>query len=652
VNNKLTEGNINITIEDTTLFQKLFDKETTLSLSTKEKLIIFFYCILAIGLSVFQLYTAYNGLLEAWRQRSIFLMFILFMAFGKPRVRENGQRKEYYLLWHDYLLLGCTLVVSVYMYIDYWNIILRAGRPAFNDYVATVILVPLILIAVRRYIGWPLVLVTLSFFFYLYTGPYFPRALSHPGFTFGRIVDVLFNTSAGIFGIPLGVATTFIIIFIIFGAFLIHAGIGEYFIQFSYAMVGHMRGGPAKTAVIASALLGTVHGSGPGNVATTGSFTIPLMKSVGYSSVFAGAIEAAASTGGILLPPVMGAAAFLIAEYVGVSYYEIIKYAALPAILYFLGVYASLEIRTIKENIQPLQSFSFTEAKRVLKQLYLLIPLPLLIYFLSTGISPMRSAFFAIIVVFLISFINKSHRMGGWKIIKALEQGATSSLTVALSCATGGIIVGIASITGIGLKIARVVALSSNDLIALLIAMVACMILGLGMPVTPAYVVIASLTVPTLRGLGIEPIVGHLFIFYYAALGAITPPVGLSFYTAASISGGDYMKTGLAGFKLALAGFLVPFMFVQNDAILFMQGAGPALLAFLSAAFGIIILAIGVQGWFLGDLNVIERTLFIFAAVLLIGFGIYTDLAGLALSVSVCVYRYIIFKRKKGDISP
>lgn len=637
-------------VKDTTLVSLIFDKKN--KLITKERFLIFFYCFFAIGLSVFQLYTAYFGIFESWRQRSVHLIFILFMAFLNPRIKHEGEgKKKYYMRWDDVLLLLVTIFVAAYMLFGYQGIILRDTQPNLSDKIVTFMLVVLTMLAAYRYVGWPLVLVAAGFIAYLYTGPYLPRFISHPDFSSDMVVSILFNTTSGIIGLPLGVSTMFIVNFIIFGAFLIYAGVGEYFIELADAMVGWMRGGPAKTAIIASALMGTVNGTGPGNVATTGTFTIPLMKKNGYKPYFAGAVEAAASTGGILLPPVMGAAAFLIAEFCGISYFKVTLHGLFPALLYFIGVYAGLEIRTRREEMLPLYTFDMATAKSTLKRVYMLMPLPFLIIALAEGMSPMKASFYGTVAIFVLSLFNKKQRMGVTDVLKALERGASNSLIVAISCSVGGIIIGLTNLTGLGLKIARIINITADPLFALIITMITCVIIGMGLPVTAAYIIVASLTVPALVAMKVPLLVAHFFIFYYATMAAITPPVGMSFYTAASIAESSYMRTGFASWNLALAGFIVPFMFFYNNALLYMQSFADGVFTFLTAAVGVIILAIGTQGWLFARLSLPERIICIISSLCLIKVGWVSDMIGLGIFAGVALYRFRM-KESVRTVSP
>lgn len=622
---------------------------------SSKKYWLLIYLIVTISMSMFHLYTAYFGILESWHQRSIHLGFVLIIAFLIPFINDKKEGERFKKLKFSVNLLLLVLAVSFFIYIilSYPDVVLRQGMSNSIDKLFSLILVILLLISSKRFIGWPLPIIAGIFLIYTFLGPYMPGVFRHGGFSVNKVTDQLFISLVGIFGPALGASAVYIVIFIIFGQFLVETKVGDFFIRFATSLTGKFIGGPAKTAVVASALMGTIHGSGPGNVATTGSFTIPLMKKLGYKPHFAGAVEAAASTGGIIMPPVMGATAFVMAEMTRIPYSRIMMAAAIPAVLYFAAVFFMVHLEALKENLKPIPSDQIPDFKKtVLSEGYMLIPIFCIIYFLLKGLSPMKSGLYAIIMLIIFSMFKKNTRIKFKGLIDALEQGATEIISIAVACGTAGIIAGLISLTGLGLKLSYFInSVSGNNLfIGLFMTMVVCIILGMGMPVTAAYILVAATTASTLTKMNISPLAAHMFIFYFATLSAITPPVALSSYTAAGIAGANYNKTGWTALKLALAAFIVPYMFVYGPTLLFEGGALSIIRSCITALIGVAALAVGVHGWHLkGKAHGAVRVVLLATALLLMDPTFITDLFGVAGVIVAVALQKILNKRHKYD---
>jgi len=589
---------------------------------------------IAIAMSLFHYYTAGFGVLLALYQRSIHLIFVMVLGFLLwPATKKLSRTK---LPWYDVILALAGLGVGAYLLLNFNALILRAGDPTTLDVAVGILAILLVLEVTRRTIGPELPIVATFFIIYAYLGPYFPQPLTHRGISIRGIVEHLYLTTEGIYGIPLGVSATFVFLFILYGAFLEKTGVGKFFIDLAFAATGHMRGGPAKTAVLASALMGSISGSSVANTVTTGAFTIPAMKRVGYRPEFAGAVEAAASTGGQIMPPVMGAAAFIMSEMTGIPYLSIIKAAAIPAILYYLAVGTMVHFEAVKTGLVGLPRNLLPRASDTLRRgWHLLIPLISIVYFLMAGRSPFRSAYYsiniAVIVAIVGAFLRKEKPMGVKDILKALENGARSAIGVASACACAGIIVGVVTLTGLGLKFSSIVlsAGAGNLLITLFLTMIASLILGMGLPTTAKYIVLATMAAPALVELGVPVIAAHLFILYFGVVADVTPPVALAAYAGAGIAGGNAMKTGFIALKLALAGFLIPYIFALSPALLLVEVTWlDAVHNIVTATIGIVALAAAVQGFLITHTRPYERVLLLISALALIYPGLVTDLVG------------------------
>jgi TRAP transporter 4TM/12TM fusion protein len=541
----------------------------------------------------------------------------------------------------DWLLGIAALAMFGYIIFNVGALRLRAGTGMAQtaDFYAALVGVILILELTRRVAGLALVIIAGVFIAYSFVGPWLPGFLTHRGYTAERFFTYIF-TDQGILGDPIAVSSTYIILFIVFAAFLQASRVGDYFVNFAFAAAGNMRGGPAKVAVFASGLMGMINGTSAGNVVATGSLTIPLMKKVGYPAKSAAAIEATASSGGQILPPIMGAGAFIMAEVTGIPYTEIVVAAIIPALLYFVSVYFMIDLQATKLGMKGLPKSELPKFRVLAKQVFLFLPIIILIYTLFAGYSVIRAGTVAMASAAVVSWLTP-YRMGPTAVLKALELGAKMSIQLVAVCAAAGIIVGVIALTGVGARFSSLLLgiAEQNQLVALFFAMCISIILGMGMPTTAAYAVAAAVVAPGLIQLGIPVLVAHFFVFYYAVMSAITPPVALAAYAGAGLSGSDPMKTSVEAFKIGLAAFIVPFMFFYSHELL-MQGEWIDIARVVATALlGMYLLSASVQGYYFGAIGIILRVVLLIAALSMIEGTWYTDLFGLAVAVGLFVYQ-------------
>lgn len=729
--------------------------------------------VVAILMSLFQTFTAGFGTLITFRQRSLHLIFTFILGFifypGSDRGMVRSQERyrfsdhfrgmgflDYFFLvvyaiffmgiFREIFIMPVALLISIvsslflysgnrrsrkytidpldlvyilisivvfgYIFINYKEISLKGADYTNIDFLFGGLAILLTLELSRRVVGVELPIVAIVFLFYAYFGPYLPGVLAHKGYQVGRIISHMYLTTEGIMGIPLGVSATFVFMFILFGAFLDKTGVGRFFIDIAYALTGHLKSGPAMTAVVASGFMGSISGSSVANTVTTGAFTIPLMIKTGYKPEFAGAVEATASTGGQIMPPVMGAAAFIMAEFTGIAYKDIIVAALIPAVLYYFAVAVTVHLEASRLGLEGLPKEKLPKLRNILGERgYLIMPLVLIIYLLVKGYTPTLSAYYAIIFsaiialmasiikggnpldlkkvlplmltvflllnrllgeltkmksslvlalgisiagslifAFLVRALRKTDRVdtseaGSFNIdniLDALASGAKGSVGVACACACAGMIVGVVTLTGLGLRLAGIIvsAAGGNLLLTLAFTMVASIILGMGLPTTAKYIVLATMAVPALLQLDVNLMAAHLFILYFGVVADITPPVALAAYAGAGIAGANSMKTGIQAIKIALAAFIVPYLFALNPHLLLIDSMQDTLVNFLpiytaipiiiSALIGIVCLASTVEGYFVTQSKVYERVLLLVAAFLLLKPGIITDAIGLA----------------------
>ena len=597
---------------------------------------------LGVALTVFHLYTGYFGTLPSQKQGAVHLgtaLGIIFLLYPARKVWMKTQKK---VPWYD-VVLAFTAMYVTYHKIFFFDSILQSRISGYSplDIFISLLGVALVLEATRRTVGLPIVIVATVAILYAIFGNYIPTPiLSHPGFTIDRIGPNLWYRESGVFGTPIQISAKFIYLFLFFGVMLVNTPIGKFFNDLAFSLTGRFAGGTAKTAVVASALQGTVSGSSVGNTVATGSFTIPMMKKAGFKPEFAGATEAAASTGGQIMPPMMGAAAFIMMEYLGVSYATIMLAAVIPAILYFTGIFIGVHFEAKKLRILGLPKSQLPVFKELLfKNGYMLIPLIVIIVTIMSGFTPQRAALFGIFSAYLVSFVRKDSRLNLRRIVYVLEQGGRVALPVIAAVATAGIIAGVVSITGLGAKFASgIIALSNGYLIlALIFTMIACIILGMGLPTTANYVVTATIAAPALiNEFGVAPLAAHMFVFYFGIVADITPPVCLAAYAGAGIARANPFKTGVTAVKLAIAAFIIPFIFIYNPILVFVDVTAMKLLfSVVTALLGMIGVSSAVIGYFIRHSRAWERFVLFGAGLMLIIPEVLSSGIGLLLIVVI-----------------
>jgi TRAP transporter 4TM/12TM fusion protein len=629
-----------VEIDQSELLKK-FDTEARfrkLDRNTIPGLIVFLVCV---GLSLFHLYTAWQGALVTLMQRAVHTSIILGLVFVLYPFGKNSRKDKPTVV--DWLFSILSLVLGAYIIFNYSSIVMRAGMPNQTDVAFGILAILIVLEGARRIVGKEIVILAILFLAYAYLGPKLPGMMAHRGYNITQIAEYMYLSTEGIFGIAIGVSSSYIFLFILFGSFLQSSGMGQFFNDLSMAIAGSSKGGPAKVAVVSSGFLGSINGSAVANVVTTGAFTIPLMKKIGYDDEFAGAVEAAASCGGQILPPVMGAAAFIMAEYLGIPYIQIAVSAIIPAFLYYLGVITMIHLRASKNGLEGLPKSQLPKVSQVLRERgYLLIPLVVLVYMLVNGRTPIYAAFFSILMTvgltIVVRVIKKETKGLFMDIVNALESGTRTALGVAMSCAVVGLIIGVATLTGFGLKLAGAILFLGNGVLflTLFFTMIACIVLGMGLPSIPAYIITATMAAPALAKMGVPPLVSHMFVFYFGMLANLTPPVALAAFAGAGIAGGNPAKTGIQAVKLASAGFVVPYIFAFSPALL-MVDASPftIVIAAATAIVGVISLGCAVEGYMLDRLSALYRIGLFASAILLMTPGLSTDIIGLLIFLGI-----------------
>ncbi len=610
-----------------------YDRESATRIFSGKKALLIKGLLIAFTLFAISINTFIR--LNAQVHRSMFIAFILFLAYLLYPARKNAPKNTNKVPWYDILLALASSGSFLYMSFNYKQLISQAGSYTQFDMTIAIIAIILLLEACRRVVGLPILIVVSCFIAYAYFGNYVPGYFSHRGFSLQRIATHLYFTTEGVIGTPLAVCSTFIFLFILFGAFLERTGIGQFFIDIANSLAGKATGGPAKVAVIASALQGTITGSSVANTVSSGSFTIPMMKKMGYRPEFAAAVEAAASTGGQIMPPIMGAAAFLMSEMTGIPYSNIIIAAIIPAFLYFTGIMIMVHLEAKRYGLKGLPPEEIPNFFRLmLSYWYLLIPLVVLVTMMMTGYTPARAALIAIVLSIVVSMFRKETRMDFSTFLGALEAGARNIIGVGVACAVAGMIVGTVTLTGIGLKLANgLLALSGgNILLALFFTMIASIVLGMGVPTTANYVIMATITAPIVLQLGVDLLPAHMFVFYFGIVADITPPVALAAYAGSAIARSNPLKTGVQATKLAIAAFIIPYIFALNPSLLLI-GSEPLdiILVTLTALAGMTGVAAATEGYIFAKMNPLIRIVSLIGGLMLIIPGIYTDLGGLAL---------------------
>ena len=582
------------------------------------------------------------------KHHAIHVGLILVLGFALYPAFKKSSRKK--IAWYDWIFIVLSAIMPVYVFIRYRTFISTGFQGDTIDIIMGTILILLVLECSRRLSGWALPILSIIFLIYALYGRSFPGIFKHRGYTWHRIVTYLTTDVYGIYGTSIKVAATYIVLFIIFGEVMNKCGMGQFFNDIANALAGHTKGGPAKVAVLASGFLGSINGSAVANVVTTGTFTIPLMKKTGYSKEFAGAVEATASVGGQLLPPIMGAAAFVMAETLGVKYGAIIKAAVIPALIYYLGIIIQVQMRATKDKLEGLPKDQMPKVKEVMRERgHLLIPIVFLLYMLIfSGVTVIRGAFWTIIVTIAIAELRPISRMSFKDICDAFVAGAKSTVSVAMACACVGIIVGVCGMTGFALNVAHaIISIGEQSLmLTLLFTMITCMILGMGLPSIPSYLITATIAAPALVELGQPEIAAHMFCFYFAMFANLTPPVALASFAAAGLSGGSPMKTGWQSVRLALAGFIVPFMFVYNPQLLLENiTLITGIQVVITACVGVVLIAAAVEGYLLGRMNVVLRVIAGIGSYLLIDSGLVTDIAGIACLAVIILAQKLVFHK-------
>lgn len=611
---------------------------------------------LGVSLTIFHLYTGATSVLPSQQQGAIHLgtaLGIIFLLYPAKKAWRKTQKK---VPWYDVILAFTAMYVS-YHKIIFFDSILQSRVSGYStlDMIISILGVLLVLEATRRTVGLPIVIVASVAMLYAILGNHVPtKILSHPGFSIDRTVTNLWYRESGVFGTPLQISAKFIFLFLFFGVLLVNTPIGRFFNNLAFSLTGRFTGGTAKAAVVASALQGTVSGSSVGNTVATGSFTIPMMKKAGFKPEFAAATEASASTGGQIMPPMMGAAAFIMMEYLGVSYSTIMLAALIPAILYFTGIFIGTHFEAKRLKILGLPKSELPVFKKIfIRDGYMIIPLLVIIVTIMSGFTPQRAALFGILSAFIIWIFNallrKESEFNIRKIIYVLEQGGRVALPVIAAVATAGIIAGVVSMTGLGAKFASgIIALSNGHLIlALIFTMIACIVLGMGLPTTANYVVTATIAAPALiNEFGIAPIAAHMFVFYFGIVADITPPVCLAAYAGAGIAKANPFKTGMTAVKLAIAAFIIPYVFIYNPILVFVDVTPLKLiLGITTALIGMMGVSSAVIGYFIRDARIWERIILFSGGLLLIIPELTTSAIGLLL---ITIVWFIQRRRPEG----
>lgn len=611
--------------------------------------------ILLMGWAVFQLYVNTIGVMNAMNLRMWHCMFLLVFTFLLyPTYKKEKKKRVLPPIW-DFVLIGLTASAFGYMLLHYTKIAQSGGYLSKQDIFIAAIGLLMVFEAARR--ACPsLAVLGLVFLAYNFFGAYIPGELGHTGFSLKRVLSHMVWGSQGIFGVGIGVSATYIFLFVLFGAFLKYSGFSQFINDLALTLVGRSPGGPAKVAVLASALLGMINGSAIANVATTGTITIPLMKKTGYKKEFAAAVEAVASTGGQFAPPIMGAVGFVMAEFLSISYSKVMIAACIPAFLYYLSLLFSVHFEARKLGLKGLSPENIPNAMEVIKkQGHLVIPLVVLIGMIVMGYTPLYAAVFATFSTVLASWLRKDTRMSFQDIIDATVEGSKGAVSVGVSCVVIGVIIGTVSLTGLGLTIGYLIlrVVGENQLyLGGFMVMIMSIILGMGVPGVAAYVIVVAVAIPVLIEIGANPVAAHMFCLIYACLSNITPPVAMSSYVAAGIADSNQTKTSLIAVKLGLTGFILPFFFIGNPILLI--GVTDAsftatVIAAATATIGVIALAAALQGMLLKICSLPERAILLVVAFCGIDVGMVTDVVGVVLFAAVLLFQYSALKKIKTD---
>lgn len=600
---------------------------------------------LCISFVLFQMYTAFFGAISGIAQKSIHLTFVIAILFIGL---YNNDHDKKILRVLDLVLMVVGCVVTIYITTLSKALAIDSTTHTLAMSVFGVLLIGILLVATWRKVGPVLAIVVSFFIFYAFFGKYFPLIFRHGGMKFTRFIHLICYTSEGIFGSPLNSAATFICVFIILGALFAVTGVGDYITELASSVFGIFRGGPAKVAVVASALFGSISGSACANVIGTGTFTIPLMKRIGYDAEFAGAVEATASTGGQIMPPIMGAAAFLVAEILGVRYWDVVKAAIIPAILFYVALLIAVDLYALSHGLVGLKRTELPPLKKTIRGIWKFTPMLVLILMIGPlNFTITRSGVYTFLFTLALSFVSKETRLNREKLVQFLYSAGRGCCTVAIACAVVGVIIGTVTGTGLSYRLSSILVDIAGGKLALLlvITMLAAIVLGMGLPSSACYLVLATLVAPAIIQLGVTPMAAHLFVFYYGIISNVTPPVAMAAYAAAGIADCNPSRCGFQAFRLSIAGFLLPFFFVYNNVLLF-DGTPLAIFrAFVGAVVGIYCLACAMQGYLWNaPVNWLGRLVLFAAAVLLIDSAVLTDIIGLALMA--CAHIYFNLRRR------
>lgn len=648
---------------DTEAVQEKYDKDAR-TRQFSNKTIVWIVTIVAVLYSLFHLYMVFNPM-PALQQRSIHVAVGLALVYMLYPMFKKQDRSKLPVL--DWVLAAISLFTAGYILIEYDAIVTeRGGIPNTIDIIMAIITVVLILEAARRVTGWILPILALVFLAYPFFShmDFLPNMMMTRPFDAGDIFGQLYLKTEGLYSTAIGASVNFIFLFILFGAFLQKSGMGQFFNDLAMALAGAQKGGPAKVAVVSSGFMGSINGAAVANVVSTGAFTIPLMKKVGYHKNFAGAVEASASVGGQILPPIMGASAFIMAETTGINYGTIALAALLPAILYYFGVILQVHYRAGKRDLKGIPKADLPRVKEVMKERgHLLIPLVGLIVMLFMNMPIPRAAIFTIFLTIIVATLRKTTRMSLRDIFDGLALGAQQALSVMIACAVVGIIIGVVSLTSFGAIMTSAIAgLGAGSLfLTLFFTMIASMVLGMGLPSIPAYIITATMAAPALAEFDVPILLAHMFVFYFGIFANVTPPVALAAFAGAGIADGDPMRTGFQALKLSLAGFLIPFIFIYEPALLLIDVEGlmtnardypmasfiDVAIVLVSTGIGLVALSAGLEGFFKTHINPIFRVLLIASALLLVVPETYTDIIGLGLAIVIFVFNYLKWKRQE-----
>jgi TRAP transporter 4TM/12TM fusion protein len=589
--------------------------------------------VVLIFSSLFALYTSGFGLLSSLTQRSIHWALIVPCIFLLKPFRKNGKITAW-----DMILAAVASATALFITFTWEKNVLRLAEPSNFETVMYIIGVLIVLEASRRSLGLAMPIIAIIALMYAVYGPYVPGMFKHKGLALTYLTSFIYSTSEGIFGMALGVSATYIIIFVLFGSFMAHSGAGQLFIDLSVYGLGRQRSGPARATIVSNALMGIISGSPVANVVTTGSFTVPLLERSKYPSIRGAAILAVAATGAMFTPPIMGAGAFLIADSLGVDYGKVVLAAIIPALLFYISLIVYSDIGAIKVGLVGLKKDELPDIKTALKSKgQLLLPIIILVAFIVYGWSPIKSAFWCIILIIALASLRKETRLNIKSMLDALSEGSKSAISIAAACACAGIIVGVISATGLGVKFTSLLMMvaQNNIFFALVLTAIAAIIMGMGVPPTAVYIIVAALTAPALISMGIEPMAAHFFIFFYSCIGGITPPVALTAYASAAIANTNPFKTGWSAFRMGLVAYIVPFIFAYNPVILFQGsfGSREAVISVITACIGVVFMSYAVEGYMRAPLNWFYRILFLGGAISMMVPGTTSDIAGIAIII-------------------